>query len=147
MARFAPSMSVCVKRSCAGGLHSSLFPISRIFLLFIAEQVDVDNVYTCDYITGMRKQYPISAENTRKGRHAATLTVREARACFSEVVRQAEHGTEFMVTSHGKPMARISGPAGRRQFAVDWEWLKSMPVIRGKPLSETILRHERDGRS
>jgi antitoxin (DNA-binding transcriptional repressor) of toxin-antitoxin stability system len=37
-----------------------------------------------------------------------TLTIAEAKAKFSELVRRAEAGERFIITRHGKPVAEIA---------------------------------------
>ncbi|MCK6454142.1 MAG: type II toxin-antitoxin system prevent-host-death family antitoxin [Alphaproteobacteria bacterium] len=45
-----------------------------------------------------------------------TITAREANQRFARVLREAEEGSEFVITRHGRPVARIApiAPRGKR---------------------------------
>lgn len=43
------------------------------------------------------------------------IPVTEAKAKFSEIIRRAEAGEEIVLTRNGKVVARMVGPANRRQ--------------------------------
>ena len=77
----------------------------------------------------------------------ATVTVREARARFSEILDAVSQGEEFVVTSHGEPKAKIiAPPASTAPLSIDLKWLKSMPVSRPHVTSDVLIRHDRDTR-
>lgn len=40
------------------------------------------------------------------------ISIAEAKAKFSELVKRAEAGEEIIVTRHGKPVARVMPPEG-----------------------------------
>lgn len=46
----------------------------------------------------------------------ATIPQRELRNDVSSVLRRAEAGEEFEITVDGRPVARLTGIAGRRRF-------------------------------
>ncbi len=76
-----------------------------------------------------------------------TLSVREAKACFSEVIRKASSGQDFTVTVHGRPAARISGGGKRTSvFKVNWKWLEGMKPKHLPESATSIIRNDRDAR-
>jgi prevent-host-death family protein len=74
------------------------------------------------------------------------VNVRAAKDRLSELLEVASRGDEVVITSDGKPKARLV-PATRasKPFEVDWEWLKSMPIRSGKT-AEEVVREDRNGR-
>lgn len=51
---------------------------------------------------------------------ATHVPVAEAKAKFSEMLRRAGAGEEIVVTSHGRPVARIVPPAGAHPSREQW---------------------------
>ncbi len=51
---------------------------------------------------------------------ATHVPVAEAKAKFSEMLRRAGEGEEIVVTSHGRPVARIVPPADARPTREQW---------------------------
>lgn len=83
----------------------------------------------------------------RVKRTATELGVREGKAMFSALVHRAAGGEEITITSHGKPMARLTplSPA-TPPLRVDRRWLSSMKVRTEQTPAETLIRQDRDGR-
>ncbi len=50
----------------------------------------------------------------------AHVPVAEAKAKFSEMLRRAGDGEEIVVTSHGRPVARIMPPDNPRPSRAQW---------------------------
>ena len=75
------------------------------------------------------------------------VNVRAAKDQLSSLLEQAAQGNEVIITSDGLPKAKLVPVRARRQpFRVDWELLRSMPLKRGVPAAEDLVRDERDGR-
>jgi prevent-host-death family protein len=80
-------------------------------------------------------------------RSGSVMTVREAKARFSELVRLAAEGHDVTITSHGQPKARlVAAAAEARPFRVPWEWLRTMKVKEPQTPAEQIIREDRDAR-
>jgi len=60
------------------------------------------------------------------------ISAAEANRKFSEVLRGVREGHSYVVTSHGKPVARISPPqmngVSRRSREAFFRWLEAQPV-------------------
>lgn len=77
------------------------------------------------------------------------ISVRAAKAHLSGLLDLAAGGREIVVTSGGKPKARIAPldwRAQQRPFTGTAEHLKKMPAWKGGRTSEEIIREDRDGR-
>jgi prevent-host-death family protein len=77
------------------------------------------------------------------------ISVRAAKAHLSGLLEEVSHGREVVITSGGKPKARLvpmEAGAQRVPFTGTREHLKTMPKWRGGPTSEEIVREDRDGR-
>ena len=75
------------------------------------------------------------------------VNVRTAKDQLSSLLEQAAQGNVVVITSDGEPKARLVPMRPRRRpFRVDWELLRSMPIRRGVPTSEELVREDRDGR-
>ena len=77
------------------------------------------------------------------------ISVRAAKAHLSGLLEEVALGREVVITSGGKPKARlIPMEAGARRvpFQGTREHLKTMPKWRGGPTAEEIVREDRDGR-
>jgi prevent-host-death family protein len=56
-----------------------------------------------------------------------TIPQRELRNNIADVLRRAEAGTEFTITVHGRPVARLGPPdAAERRVDVDRERLRAL---------------------
>ena len=76
------------------------------------------------------------------------VNVRAAKDQLSNLLEQAARGNVVVITSDGQPKAKlVPVQARRRPFRVDWELLRSMPVLRRDPTAEELVREDRDGRS
>ena len=76
-----------------------------------------------------------------------TVTVRDGKNRFSELVRRAARGEEITITSHGREQARLCKSEPRRHtLAIDWNWLRNMRVAKKQKPSEQLVREDRDGR-
>lgn len=79
----------------------------------------------------------------------AVISVRSAKAHLSGLLDEVASGREVVITSDGKPKARlvpIDGGEQRRPFEGTHEHLKTMPKWRGGPTAEEIVREDRDSR-
>lgn len=59
------------------------------------------------------------------------ISAAEANRKFSQVLREVREGHSYVVTSHGKPVARISPPhrqPSARSREAFIQWLKAQPV-------------------
>jgi prevent-host-death family protein len=75
------------------------------------------------------------------------VNVRAAKDQLSSLLEEAASGNVVVITSDGQPKARLVPMRARRQpFRVDWELLRSMPLQRGVPTAEELVREDRDGR-
>ena len=123
---------------------------------------DLQGVTTRDYIAGMR---PHKSSILRDGDDETpssvvqeiavlpgigqAISVRAAKAHLSGLLEEVAHGREVVITSGGKPKARLvpmEGGAQRVAFTGTREHLKTMPKWRGGPTAEEIVREDRDGR-
>jgi len=78
-----------------------------------------------------------------------TISVRSAKAHLSALLNLVENGREIIITSGGKPKARltrIAGPRKRKLFPGASEHLATMPPWTGGPTGEQLIRADRDGR-
>lgn len=77
------------------------------------------------------------------------ISVRSAKAHLSGLLDLVARGREIVITSDGKPKARLvpADAAPRRQpFTGTREHLKTMPPWSGGPTAEEIIREDRDAR-
>ena len=90
---------------------------------------------------------------------SVTIGIREAKAQLSRLVSEAERGTEWIITDHGRPVARLA-PLEDQQTPLDqrigrlekWGWIE--PASKdGRPLppplrlaadAQKALQEERD---
>lgn len=76
------------------------------------------------------------------------INIRAAKDQLSSLIEQVSQGNEVIITSDGKPKAKLVPVRGQRQaFRVDWDLLKSMPKPKKAASAEDIVRQDRDGRS
>lgn len=88
-------------------------------------------VATCGYIMRMK----------------TTVSVRDGKNRFSELIKRAAAGEEITITSYGHACARLSKAKPEAHiFKADWKWLESMPLTDEKTSSDQIIREDRDGR-
>ncbi len=78
-----------------------------------------------------------------------SINIRSAKAHLSALLEMVAGGKELVITSDGKPKARLvpvdSAPK-RKPFRVDRELLASMPMQTAGPFSTELIRAERDER-
>jgi prevent-host-death family protein len=77
------------------------------------------------------------------------ISVRAAKAHLSGLLDLVASGREIVVTSDGKPKARLvpmDSQARRKPFTGTREHLKTMPPWTGGPTADEIVREDRDGR-
>ncbi len=78
---------------------------------------------------------------------AIQVNVRAAKDRLSGLLELAASGHEVVITSDGKPKAKlISCRMKAKKFKVNWELLRSRPVKAGAKRAEEIVREDRDGR-
>ena len=86
---------------------------------------------------------PLALEETE-----LVVNVRAAKDQLSSLLEQASRGNVVVITSDGQPKAKlVPVKARRRPFRVEWELLRSMPVLRRGQTAEDLVREDRDGRS
>ena len=78
----------------------------------------------------------------------ATVSAADANRRFSELLRRVREGSSFVVTSHGKPVARITpvtqaDPARARAKAALLAHLRAQPIIDIGPWTRDEL-HDRE---
>lgn len=95
-----------------------------------------------------------SLDVTTKGA-AATVGIRELKSKLSEYMERTREGERFLVTDRGEPVAEIIPLSPERRAlaklvsegAVEWQGGKPKGlrgvVVRGEPVSETIIRDRR----
>jgi prevent-host-death family protein len=72
------------------------------------------------------------------------VNVRAAKDTLSGLLERASRGEEVIITSDGKPKARLVAVRKiGKPFKVDWALLKSIPW-RGGKTAEQLIREERD---
>jgi prevent-host-death family protein len=78
-----------------------------------------------------------------------SVSVRAAKAHLSGLLDLVAAGQEVVVTSGGKPKARIvpmAAKPARKPFGGTREHLAKMPAWKGGPTAEEIVREDRDSR-
>ena len=73
----------------------------------------------------------------------ATIPQRELRNNVSDVLRRAEAGEDFEITVDGRPVARLSGIVGHRQFVPAAEFMRLFDI--GGPLDTTFFEDVSEG--
>jgi prevent-host-death family protein len=119
---------------------------------------DLKKVTTCDYSEGVKphetsilQEAPPSVvqEIAQIAGIGQVISVRAAKAHLSGLLEEVARGREVVITSGGKPKARLvpmEMGAQRVPFTGTREHLKTMPKWRGGPTAEEIVREDRDGR-
>jgi prevent-host-death family protein len=78
---------------------------------------------------------------------ALLINVRAAKDQLSSLLEQAANGNEVIITSDGRPKARlVPFRSARKQFRVDWELLRATRPKVGAKSAEELVREDRDGR-
>ena len=79
---------------------------------------------------------------------ATHVPVAEAKAKFSEMLRRAGEGEEIVVTSHGRPVARIVPPADARPTREQWiaDLMELRKRTAGSATREEIVQWIHEGR-
>ncbi|MBI5385198.1 MAG: type II toxin-antitoxin system Phd/YefM family antitoxin [Verrucomicrobia bacterium] len=78
-----------------------------------------------------------------------TFPVRLAKAKLSALLELVASGQEVVITSDGKPKARLvsaEAAKSRKVFTGMGDHLKSMPVQTQGPFADELVRTDRDGR-
>ena len=123
---------------------------------------DLRDVTTRDYIGGMKAD---ERSILRGGDHEMpsavvqelaelpgvghTISVRAAKAHLSGLLEEVARGREIVITSDGKPKARLvpmDSGAPRKVFTGTREHLKTMPKWSGGPTADELIREDRDAR-
>jgi prevent-host-death family protein len=109
-------------------------------------------VTTRDYTSDMKAKQAVSAvvqELAPLVGYGTSISVRAAKAHLSALLDEVAAGREIVITSDGKPKARlvpISAGSQRKPFSGTREHLKTMPKWRGGPTAEELIREDRDSR-
>ena len=75
------------------------------------------------------------------------VNVRAAKDQLSSLLEQAANGNEVIITSDGRPKARLVPVRSRRLvFRMDWDQLRSQPLPNPAASAEELVRLDRDGR-
>lgn len=76
------------------------------------------------------------------------INVRAAKDQLSSLLEQAAAGHEVIITSDGRPKAKlVPVKPALKAFRVDWALLRSMKPKSGAKSAEEIVREDRDGRA
>jgi prevent-host-death family protein len=78
-----------------------------------------------------------------------TINVRAAKAHLSALLGLVENGREIVITSGGKPKAKLSPvrvQKVRKVFPGSLAHLATMPAWKDGPTAEETIRNDRDGR-
>lgn len=78
-----------------------------------------------------------------------TFPVRLAKAKLSALLELVASGQEVVITSDGKPKARLisaTATKSRKVFTGMGDYLKTMPVQTQGPFADEIIRADRNGR-
>ncbi len=112
---------------------------------------------TCGYIAAVKRKtfrYPPAKADKMVLKDSATLeepelvvNVRAAKDQLSSLLEAAARGDEVVITSDGRPKAKLVAiQARRRPFRMHWSWLRAQRLS-GGPRAEELVRADRDGRS
>ncbi len=92
---------------------------------------------------------PVAREVTVMPGVGEVISVRAAKAHLSGLLDLVASGREIVITSDGKPKARLSPwdlKTQRKPFSGTREHLASMPPWSGGPTADELIREDRDGR-
>lgn len=71
------------------------------------------------------------------------ITLADAKAHLSALVNEAEAGSEFVITRHGRPVARLTGVArGVTRTPGDWGWKGAFDPAVLAPMTDAEQREE-----
>lgn len=117
-----------------------------------------DYVVTRDYIKPMKEKKSIAYKTSRLSEPAVlrdapngtgrTVTVRDAKAHLSALLEWVAAGNELLITSDGKPKAKLvsaDSPKPRKVFQGMGNYLMKQPIHRGLSADEAV-RQDRDAR-
>ena len=72
-----------------------------------------------------------------------TATVGEIQKNFSRILKQIKAGEEIAVTKRGKPVAKITALAPKKE--IEWPDFYSEAIeLKGKPVSEIVIEGRED---
>ncbi len=75
------------------------------------------------------------------------VNVRSAKDRLSKLLELASHGEDVIITSDGKPKAKLTAvEQPQKRFRVNWELLRVVRISKKEKLSEEIIREDRDSR-
>jgi len=77
---------------------------------------------------------------------ALVVNVRAAKDQLSSLLEAAARGDEVVITSDGRPKAKlVASQPRRRAFRMHWSWLRAQPMS-SCTRAEALVREDRDGR-
>jgi prevent-host-death family protein len=89
---------------------------------------------------------PVLKETAVLEEPALVVNVRAAKDQLSSLLDAAARGDEVVITSDGRPKAKlVAVQSRRRRFRMHWSWLRAQPMSPG-PRAEVLVREDRDGR-
>ena len=92
---------------------------------------------------------PVTREVTVMSGVGEVMSVRAAKAHLSGLLDLVASGREIVITSDGRPKARLvawDSRTARKPFSGTREHLATMPRWSGGPSAEELIREDRDGR-
>lgn len=97
---------------------------------------------------GEPESAPVAREVAVMAGVGEVISVRAAKAHLSGLLDLVASGREIVITSDGKPKARLVPfqEKPRKVFLGSREHLATMPPWRGGPTGEELIREDRDGR-
>jgi prevent-host-death family protein len=107
---------------------------------------DVASLRTTD---GEPDAAPVAREVSLMPGVGEVISVRAAKAHLSGLLDLVASGREIVITSDGRPKARLlpmGSAAPRKVFTGTWEHLATMPKWNGGPTADELIREDRDGR-
>jgi prevent-host-death family protein len=116
----------------------------------------LDTVGSCGHITAVKRKsarYPSKAnqgsllkETALEAEPKVVVNVRTAKNQLSSLLETAARGDEVVITSDGRPKAKLVPVQPRRRpFRMHWSWLRAQPLSAG-PRAEALVREDRDSR-
>lgn len=111
---------------------------------------------SCGYIQRMKRktfrypptrvEQPVLQETAALEDPALVVNVRAAKDQLSSLLEAAARGDEVVITSDGRPKAKLVPITPRRRpFQMHWSWLRAQPMSTGRS-AEALIREDRDGR-
>jgi prevent-host-death family protein len=76
----------------------------------------------------------------------ASVSVREARENFRSLLDRVSAGEEISLLRRGKEVARLSPPKGARRKLPSLDAFRRSIRVKGRPLSEEVVRGRREER-